>query len=192
MGGDRVRINAILISLGLLLIVATVNAAVITVSIDSTSAGSGSKVVIPVKVSGASNLGAMDLMTTYDSSVLKFSSAEVGSLSTNGMIESNGNSPGVIKIGFVDSRGVTGDGTLITLTFDVVGKNGATSKITPQVTGAWNTNLVDAQVTTTGGVFTVAEGGKTPLSIVTVVGALCCAFMLIIYQSRRMVGRMGK
>jgi len=50
------------------------------------------------------------------------------------MIESNGDSPGVIKIGFVDSRGVIGDGTLITLTFNVVGKNGATSMITPQVT----------------------------------------------------------
>ena len=186
MRGDRVRINVILIIVGLLFVVATVNAAGITVSIDSTSAGSGSNVVIPVKVSGASTLGAMDLMITYDSSVLKFSSAEVGSLSTNGMIESNGDSPGVIKIGFVDSRGVTGDGTLITLNFNVIGKNGATSKITPQVTGAWNTNLVDVQTTTNGGVFTVGAGGKSSLSIVTVVGAICGAFMLILFRSRRM------
>ena len=186
MKGDRVRINVILFGIGLLLVIATVSAAAITVSIDSSSAGFGSTAVIPIKVSGASNLGAMDLMITYDSSVLKFSNAEVGSLSTNGMIESNGDSPGVIKIGFVDSRGVTGDGTLISLTFNVVGKNGATSTITPQVTGAWNTNLVDVQTTTTNGVFTVAEGGKSPLSIVTVIGAICGAFMLILYRSRRM------
>jgi len=175
------------------LVVATVNVESITISIDSTSAGSGSKVVIPVIVSGASNLGAMDLMVTYDPSILKFSGAEVGSLSTNGMIESNGDSPGVIKIGFVDSRGVTGDGTLMTLTFNVVGKKGATSKITPQVTGVKNANLVDIQTTITrGGVFTVGEGGKSPLSIVTVAGALCCAFMLVIYQSKRMLRKIEK
>jgi len=174
---------------GLVLIVAAVPATALSVSAESTSAGSGSQATIPVVVVGASNLGAMDLIVTYDPSVLTFTGADLGSLSKNGMIESNGSPSGTIKIGFVDTRGVTGDGPLITLKFTVVGKEGASSSITPRVTGAWNTDLVDIPMTTSVGTFTVGKGTKTPLSIYPVAGALGYISLRAWYRSNRRARR---
>lgn len=192
MGPNRREVTRAITIVGLVLLVAVAHAAALSVSIESTSAVSGSQASIPVVVAGASNLGAMDLAVTYDPAILTFTGVDLGSLSTNGMIESNAGSPGTIKIGFVDTRGVTGDGPLFVLKFTVIGKQGATSSITPQVTGAWNTNLVDVSTTTSAGVLTVGSGGKTPLSIVPVVAALGSISLMARYHSMRPARRKEK
>ena len=178
------QLMKIILAIGIALMALGVSAAAMTVSVENTNAGAGSKAVIPVKVGGATNLGAMDLVVTYDPAVLAFSSADLGDLSTNGMIESNGAIPGTVKIGFVDTAGVNGDGMLVKVTFNVIGKDGATSPVNIQVSGAWNLNLVDIQTTTSGGTFTVG-GAKSPLSPVTVVGALCGACLLVVFRRSR-------
>ncbi|MEI6293546.1 MAG: cohesin domain-containing protein [Methanomicrobiales archaeon] len=177
------KFKVLCICIGLALLVGGA-AAAMTVSVGSTTVNANSKAVIPVTVSGASNLGAMDLVITYDPAVLKFSSADLGELSTNGMIDSNAGTPGTVKIGIVDTKGVTGDGTLVKMTFDVIGQNGATSPVNVQVAGAWNLDLVDIQTSVSGGTITVG-GKKAPLSMVTMLGALCAAVVLLGIRSRR-------
>ena len=170
--------------IGLALLVSSAAAAPVAVSVDSASFAAGAKAVIPVKVSGASNLAAMDLVITYDPAVLQFSGADLGAISTNGMIEANSATPGTLKIGLVDTKGISGDGTLITMQYTVVGKSGATTQVTPQVSGAWNLDLVDIQTTVSGGTMSVG-GGKAPLSTVTVLGALCVAVVFLCIQKKR-------
>ncbi len=92
------KFKVLCLCIGLALLVAGAAAATMTVSVDSATVSAGSKAVIPVKVSGASNLGAMDLVITYDPVVLKFSGADLGEISTNGMIDSNSATPGTVKI----------------------------------------------------------------------------------------------
>lgn len=178
------KFKVLCLCLGLALLVAGATAATMTVSVGSATVSAGSKAVIPVTVSGASNLGAMDLVITYDPAVLKFSSADLGELSTNGMIDSNGAIPGTVKIGTVDTKGVSGNGVLVKMTFDVIGKNGATSPVNVQVAGAWNLDLVDIQTAVSSGTISVG-GGKAPLSMVTVLGALCVAVVFLGIRSRR-------
>jgi len=181
------KFHKLFLFIGLVLLVAGAAAAPMAVSVNSASVDAGSIAVIPVKVSGASNLAAMDLVITYNPAVLQFSGADLGEISTNGMIEANSATPGTVKIGFVDTRGVSTDGTLIKLNYNVVGSSGSTSQVTPQVSGAWNLDLVDIQTTVSGGTITVGGGGKTPLSMVTVLGALCVAGVFLGIRSRRKV-----
>jgi hypothetical protein len=178
------KFKVFFLCIGLALLVAGAAAATMTVSVDNAAVSAGSKAVIPVKVSGALNLGAMDLVITYDPSVLKFSSADLGELSTNGMIDQNSGTPGTVKIAIVDTKGVSGDGALVKMTFDVVGKNGAMSPVNVQVAGAWNLDLVDIPTSVSGGTISVG-GGKAPLSVVSVLGALCVAVVLLGIRSRR-------
>jgi hypothetical protein len=160
-----------------LALVGTVSAAGIVVSIDGQTVGAGGKAVIPVKVTGASNLGGVDLTVTYDPAVLKFTSAEQGALSTNGMIASNETRPGTVVMGLVDSKGMTGDGNLVVLTFDVIGSEGSSTQMNVIVRGAYSSDLKDVANQGTGGTITVGAagsgtGGKIPLSMVVVIIAL--------------------
>jgi hypothetical protein len=178
------RRNAILVVIGLAMLCAAAGAASMTVSIDSTSVGAGSKATIPVKVTGANNLGAMDLIVTFDSSVLKFSNGDIGEASPNGMVSFNDQTAGSVKIALADSKGITGDGNLVKLTFDVIGANGAKSEMNVNVLGAWNEDLTDIQTTTSGGTVTVG-GAKSPLSAATVlIGILGAGLLVMLRRSR--------
>jgi hypothetical protein len=178
------KFKVLSLCIGLALLVAGATAATMTVSVDSATVNAGSKTVIPVTVSGASNLGAMDLVITYDPSVLKFSGADLGEISTNGMIDSNSATPGTVKIAIVDTKGVSGGGVLVKMTFDVIGQNGAKSPVNIQVAGAWNLDLVDILTSVSSGTMSVG-GAKTPLSTVGVLGALCVAVIFLGIRIRR-------
>jgi hypothetical protein len=178
------KFQGFLFFIGLALLVAGTAAAPMAVSVDSATVGVGAKAEIPVKVSGALNLGAMDIVITYDPAVLQFSRADLGEISTNGIIEENSATPGTVKIGLVDTKGISGDGTLIKLQYNVIGKSGATTQVKPQVSGAWNLDLVDIQTTNSGGTISIG-GAKSPLSSVTVLGALCVAGAFLYIRNRR-------
>ena len=171
-------------------LVCTVSAAGIVVKIDGQTVGAGGKAVIPVKVTGASNLGGVDLTVTYDPAVLKFTKAAQGALSTNGMIESNETHQGTVLMGLVDSQGITGDGNLVDLSFDVIGAQGSSSQINVIVRGAYGLDLKDVANQGIGGTITVGppgsgSGSKTPLSIVAVIIALIVFGMVAIKTKHR-------
>ena len=178
------KINVILIVIGLVMLCTAASAAAMTVSIDSMTVQAGSKATVPVKVTGANNLGAMDFIVTYDSSVLKFSNGDIGEVSTNGMASFNDQNPGSVKVALADSNGISGDGTLVKLAFDVIGGNGATSAMNVNVIGAWNEDLTDVQTTTQGGTVTVG-GTKAPISAVTILLGILAASLFVICRRSR-------
>ena len=176
--------NVILIVIGLVMLCTAASAAAMTVSIDSMTVQAGSKATVPVKVTGANNLGAMDFIVTYDTSVLKFSNGDIGEASTNAMASFNDQNPGSVKVALADSNGISGDGTLVKLTFDVIGASGATSTMNVNVIGAWNEDLTDVQTTTQGGTVTVG-GTKAPISAVTILLGILAASLFVICRRSR-------
>lgn len=157
-------------------------AAGIVVGIDSQNVGTGGKAVIPVKITGASGVGGLDLTVTYDPAALKFVSGEAGPIAKNGMIEVNEVQPGTINIGIVDSQGISGDGNLALLTFDVIGVQGTSSPMDVVVRGAFGTDLQNIANDVAGGTITVGppgsgtRGGILPLPAGLAVVAIGAAF----------------
>ena len=149
--------KTIIIGILLMLVFAVqVNAAGVSIKIDDMSVEQGSKSMIPVSVAGASKLGAMDIKMEYDPAVLKFVDAELGEISTNGIIESNEVSPGTVPLSFADTKGISGDGTLIELNFEVTGAVGSSTKIEIKAR-AYGIDLKDISAETNGGTITVSE-----------------------------------
>lgn len=175
------KLSILFLALVGLLLIGTASAAAVIVTIPSSSVGAGAKATIPVTVSGASNLGAMDLTITYDPAILKFSKAELGELSTNGLVEGNEALPGVAKISFADTKGISGDGTLLKVTFDVVGVKGASTTLNAGAK-AYGLDLKDIPATTQGGTITVSQPKS---GIETAVILLAIGLGVVVFAKRR-------
>ena len=89
-----------------------------TVKLNPAEAESG-LVPVTLEMSGIKDAGSMDLDIRYDPEVLTFKGVTPGSLAKNAMLESNSPSPGVVKIGIVDGNGISGNGSIATLQYDV-------------------------------------------------------------------------
>jgi hypothetical protein len=165
----------IFVMLALALLAGTASAAAMQVAIGSPQSGAGKTVIIPVTVSGASNLGAMDMQVTYDPALLKLAGAQMGSLSPNGVAEANEPQAGTVLISFVDSQGITGSGDVVKITFDVLGSTGASSTLTLQAR-AYDLDLKDIPVTAKSGSVTVGSG-KSGIELLLIISALGLAFI---------------
>jgi len=85
----------------------------------------GGQVEIPVEISGVNNLGALHLELTYDSQSLSAVSVKNGGAAKDAILEYNVNDPGKVVIGLVSVPGITKNGDIITVVFNV--QKGATS-----------------------------------------------------------------
>jgi hypothetical protein len=113
---------------------------------------------VPVTVSGANNLGSMDFLISYDSSVLVAQGVEKGSLN-KGMISANTTVPGLISVSIADSGGMTGTGDVAVILFAVNGSAGATSPLALANVQAYDAGTyLDVPLTLSDGTFTVVAG----------------------------------
>jgi hypothetical protein len=149
------------------LLAGTASAAATQVAIGAPQGGAGTTVTIPVTVSGASNIGAMDLQVTYDPAVLKLSGAQMGTLSANGVVEANEPQAGTALVSFVDTQGISGSGEVVKITFNVLGTTGAYSPLTLQAR-AYDLDLKDVPVAAQSGSVTVG-GGKSGIETAVIV-----------------------
>ncbi|RZN32830.1 MAG: hypothetical protein EF813_11585 [Methanosarcinales archaeon] len=118
-----------------------------------------STVTVPITVSEASNIGAMDIMLEYDSSVIEFTGIEKGTVTSDALLVVDdtiyndpdtgydaissadndtvrnfgaiaGDSTGnKVNISLISTEGFNGDGTLATLTFSMVAGCGGNSSL---------------------------------------------------------------
>ena len=168
-----------------LLIPSGAMAASLGVTIRNATAAAGSTIDIPVEVSGAQNLGSMDLLISYNASVLSATSVDKGSL-VKGMISANTNTPGYVSIAIIDSGGMTGMGQLAVIHFKVIGSAGTKSPLSITNALAYDVGThIDIPVTSTSSLFTV-KGGSGGWSVPGF-GALAAILGLfgIIYLFRR-------
>ena len=121
------------------------------------------EVEVPINLENASNVGSLQIELSYDTSVLQATKVEAEELGKNAMIEFNMDTPGYIIIGIVDSSGINGSGSVVSISFDVLEKDTASS-VTIQNAAAHDVNtLVDLPTSLTQGSF--AAGDVSPPSI---------------------------
>lgn len=113
--------------------------------------------------------------------VLKFSSADSGDISKNGIIESSETGPGKVLINFVEDSGISQDGEIIKLVFDVQGAAGSFSTISIVPIKVLNLDSNDVPVDVRSGTILVtSEGQKTPISIwILVISLLVTVFVWV-------------
>ncbi|WP_202319694.1 cohesin domain-containing protein [Archaeoglobus neptunius] len=146
----------------IILILLTVGtASALTVKLPETTGGVGSTIEVAVEVEGAKNVGSMDIVISYDPSVVEVKSVGKGELN-RGLISSN-SKEGVVAISLADSRGINGDGAVALIEFKAL-KEGE-SPLTIQSVKAYDVNThVDIKVDRQDGKITVAgkEEKKSP------------------------------
>ena len=101
------------------------------------------------------------------------------------MVQAKETRPGTVRIAFVDSSGVSGDGVIIDLAFTAKGANGASSKVDLVSRGVYNLDRVDVPVTTQGGTVTIGGGAASPLPAGLAVVSLLGAGLAIAGRRRR-------
>lgn len=172
----------ILILLASLLLAGSVSA--LTVNAGDASGAQGSTVQLAVTFEGASNVGSMDLVLTYDPAVAKAVGVETGSLAKNAYVESNTARPGEVKIGLADSGGITGNGQVLTVSFLLTGGVGSQSTVTVQQATVHTVELVEVTTTRDNGSLQVTAGAAPTKSgsevgmIAVAVGALLAGVLL--------------
>lgn len=89
--------------------------------------GGGGQVQIPVKITGANNLGALHMELTYDPQSLSAISVKSGQAGKDAILEYNLDTPGKVVIGLVSVPGISQDGSLVTVVFKVQKGAGSTN-----------------------------------------------------------------
>ncbi|CAD6492116.1 MAG: Cohesin domain protein [Candidatus Argoarchaeum ethanivorans] len=129
-----------------------------TVSIGSADVSNGADVTVPINITGASNIGAMDISITYDTSVLNATGVENGTFNITIMAYNIDHTAGRINISFAEYPStLNGSGELFNLRFAAIGVGNSTLDIT--VKEAWTGDVppqpvaivtVDGYVNVTG------------------------------------------
>jgi hypothetical protein len=166
--------NSIIIILFLaFLLICPVHAEGFGLYISNQSVTTGMPVTVPVMITNAEELGEVSIEISYDPAVLKFSGADSGNVSKNGIIESSEIVPGTVLINFEENSGISQNGEIMKLAFDVPGAEGSSSqiRITPKKIQNLDKNDVPADVR--GGLIQVTgTGHKTPVALWITVLAL--------------------
>jgi hypothetical protein len=154
-------------------------ASAMTLQISSAEGNLGDSIRVAIAVSDAQNLGSMDIVLLYNTSVLKIKAVGKGELN-KGLISSNTNeNDGIISIGIADSKGISGNGEIAVLTFEGI-KEG-TSEIAVLGVKAYDVNThleipVDAQ----NGAVTVKQKSTPGFEIFSALVALALATSMLL------------
>jgi len=152
----------------------------VTVSAPTVEAQAGGTVDVPIQLAGAQGLGAVHVELVYDPSVLTAESVTKGALAgNNALVESNLKQAGRAIIGVVTLDGISGDGTLATVRFQVKGDAGAKSALNFENNQAWEREShAEVLVTSQPGQVTIAAG--LPTWLLPGLGALVVLVLLAI------------
>jgi len=171
----------------LVLFTAIAAAATTSLSVSDAQGNPESTVKVPIKITGASNVGAIEIVLTYDSTVLSVTGVEKGALVKNSLFDYNKDTPGIVAIGAADTNGINGDGSVANISFNVVGKIGDTSPLTLETAQLNDVNTyIDILVSKTSGTFTVAQrGGLGWAAIGGILAAVVILILAVVVLSRR-------
>ena len=149
--------------IGLLIFLILLNtASALVVEIPDSSGAVGKTATISISIKEANNLGSMDLIIAYDPEILKVVKVEKGSM-VKGLFSSNTKKAGIVAIGIVDSKGISGEGEIAKISFEVL-KAGESPIEIANVKAYDVESHVDVKVTAENGVFKAekAEQAATP------------------------------
>jgi hypothetical protein len=97
-------------------------------SMENGQGSAGQTVQLPIRILNAENIGNMDISLSFDSSVLSASSLTTGAITSDSLFVHNIDD-GIINISLVDDAGISGNGSIAVITFDVIGLEGDASSL---------------------------------------------------------------
>ncbi|WP_406661452.1 cohesin domain-containing protein [Methanolobus sp. ZRKC3] len=175
----------ILLLVSLLCLVSLASAQDMTVSVSDTTGAAGGIVEVPVNLEGATDVGSMDISLMYDPAVLQAVGVEAGELGGNAYIESNTGNEGEVIIALADSSGINGDGTVVVVSFKVLGSVGSSSHLTLNEVSVHNTDLVEVISPTTDGTLSVTEEASEGAGYGSMVVMTMAAIVMALFVVKR-------
>ena len=136
--------------------------AVPLVQVGDGSGVKGAFVKVPVEVVEASRIGSMDVALAYDPSVLRAVWVGKGELTASALLYGNVGSPGRVLIAMADPGGITGNGSIATIEFEVLGEANAKSVLALTGLEANGVDALAVPLANGTGIFTVAETPPVP------------------------------
>jgi len=157
----------------------------LTVKVAEVSAAHRQVTEVPIEIAGASNVGSMHIELAYDPAVLEPVDVKTGALATGAFLESNLDTPGRVVLGLVAAQGISGNGQVAVVLFDVPGRQGDSSSLTLENVQANDASTLSAiQTSFQNGTFQVggAGGADTTTLIIGIFGVILVAAVVIIWQ----------
>lgn len=178
--------SKILLTACLLLICAEAVSAVPSISIASSNGNTGTTVDLNVMISGASNIGSLGFVITYDPAILSVNGVSKGDLTRNSLFESNFESPGIIAIGIADTKGLNGDGSVAVISFSVSGEAGQKSALTFEAVEASDVNtFIDVPIKKADGEFSVTTASSMSSTIFGPLATIVVVMAMFLFYWRR-------
>ncbi|MCI0784824.1 MAG: hypothetical protein J4O03_06335 [Chloroflexi bacterium] len=114
------------------------------------------RIEVPVYLTGATNVGSLEFVLVYEPSVLEVVSVEKGTLARTALIDSGSRTAGRVWTAVIDTNGISGNGPVAVVSFNVVGNGVERISLTLESVYAYNaTSLLDIVTEASAGSFTL-------------------------------------
>ena len=114
------------------------------------------RIEVPVYLTGATNVGSLEFVLVYEPSVLEVVSVEKGALARTALIDSGSRTAGRLWTAVIDTNGISGNGPVAVVSFNVVGNGVERISLTLESVYAYNaTSLLDIVTEASAGSFTL-------------------------------------
>lgn len=137
------------------------SAGALTLKAGEVTGAQGSMVRLPVIIGGASKVGSVDLVLSYDQNTVKAIGVDRGTLAGNAYMESNTGVPGEVRIGLADASGIAGTGDLIQVSFLLSGGAGSRSPVSIRRAEVHDLDLAAVTTETQDGSIAIVTGPAT-------------------------------
>jgi len=175
----------ILLILGILILLPLASAQQVTVNVGDISGAQGGTAKVPITLAGAKDVGSMDIVLNYDTTILQAIYVENGELSKNSFIEANTANGGEVVIALATSSGINGDGTVAIISFEVKGDVGSKSDLILEKVAVNDINLVEVTATAKNGMLRVTEVAPKAGGSGTAILALAAIIVAIVLIRKR-------
>ena len=117
---------------------------------------------VPIHLQGASQVGSLEFILTYEPSLLAVNSVTRGDLAGDALIESRVSAPGKVWIGLIDAEGVSGDGTVAFVSFRTMEGDMSNSPLMLEEVSSYNAlTLIDLLSSSSPGLVAMHNGSYT-------------------------------
>ena len=159
----------------------------VEVTVSNAQGSNGSTIEVPIMIRNADDVGSMDIVMTYDPTILEVDSITKGDLN-QGMISSDTDTSGILSIAIADQDGITGDGEISIVSFTVMNETGSSPLVLEEVY-VYDINGLEIDASAQGGTFTVTKLESDPKAespgfelMVLLLGIIC---IILIFRGRK-------
>ncbi len=157
----------------------------VEVHIEDASGTYDTVVDVSIVLANAEDVGSLDLVFTYDPTILQAESVSKGELN-KGMISSNIDTSGFVSIAIADQNGIDGDGELAVVSFTILEKTGS-SPLRIEDLIVYDTDSLEINAIAQDGTFTVTESTSddTPGFIGIIFGLSLLVVLVLVRGKKR-------